>query len=182
MADRGLEMDADVRGEAVIVALRGRLDSPHEQDLIVEVKSLLKHGIRRVVIDCSRLDYLSSRGVSAFIAVLDDLRAKGGDLKLVGVGREGRLILDRLGISKIVHHLDSVDEALRAFGTPIEEFMGAQGIDTFVAGPRDALFHASGCPDVPKVAVLRTYHSKKDARESGKKPCPRCCEAWFLKS
>lgn len=162
------------RGEVAVLELAGRLDTPLERVLTAEVRKLCDRGRYRVIVDCGGLAYLSSRGVSVFIAALDELREGGGDLKLARVTPQGALVLDRLGVTHLVQRFDSVEEAVLAFATPIAECLSHGGLDTFVAASGGAVFHASGCRSVAKIRTVRTFASKKEGREAGLRPCRKC--------
>ena len=179
MADVGsgskvLEIRKIVRGDIVIIELRGRLDSPYETQLTREIQELHKAGIRKVVIDCSEIEYLSSRGLSAFIAVLDELRADGGDLKLVGLKRQAHVVFDRLGISALIQTFPYIDAAFQSFSTPISDFLGPTGLSVFIAASNSKVFHVSGCLSTVRISQKLTYPSKNLARKAGLRPCKRC--------
>ncbi len=69
----GLTADLQASAGVAVVRLRGRLDEPLDPDIRGRIEDLVRRGTTRIVVDCSGLAYLGSRGVSVFIAVLDDL-------------------------------------------------------------------------------------------------------------
>ena len=111
----GLRITRRKQGEAVVLELAGRLDASLDRHLLHALEALTEAGERRIVLDLGGLEYLGSRGVSAFIAVIDDLRAQGGDLKLAGVTRQAGWVLDRLGVSKLLQRFATAGEAAAAF-------------------------------------------------------------------
>ena len=170
----GLRITRRSQGGAVVLELRGRLEASLDRHLLAALQAQVEAGDRRVVVDCSGLDYLGSRGVSAFIAVIDDLRGRGGDLKLCGVPPQAALVLDRLGVSRLLQRFATPGEAAAAFSVPIEEFLQDGGLETFVGSEGGAVFHASDCAAVRKIRTVVTYVSKKAARDAGLRPCRRC--------
>lgn len=171
----GLAIEMHHRGTFTLVRLRGRLDTPHETLLARRIGRCLEEGHRRFIVDCSGLDYLSSRGVSAFIGVLDDLRGQEGDLKLIGVTDRGGMVLDRLGVSMLIQRFATLEEAVRAFETPITEYMTDQGLEGFVASPRSKIFHAAHCASARRIRARREFPSRRQARDAGLRPCRTCC-------
>lgn len=163
------------QGEAVVLELAGRLDATLDQQLLQAIDAQVEKGETRVVLDCEGLEYLGSRGVSVFIAVLDDLRSRGGDLKLAGISPQAGLVLDRLGVSHLIQRFATPGEAAAAFSVPIGEFMKDGGLETFVGSEDGPVFHASGCAAVGRIRTVVTYVSKKQARDAGLRPCRRCC-------
>ena len=162
-------------GEAVVLELAGRLDASLDRELLVAIDAQIQKGDTRVVLDCAGLDYLGSRGVSAFIAVIDDLRSKGGDLKLASVSPQGALVLNRLGVSHLIQSFATSGEAAAAFSVPIVEFLKDGGLETVVGAEDGPVVHASSCAAVGKIRTVVTYVSKKQARDAGLRPCRRCC-------
>ena len=174
VAEKGLRITRRTRGDVEILELRGRLEASLEEILLREIRAVLERGGRRVVLDCGGLEYLSSRGVSAFIAVIDDLRAGGGDLKLAWVKPQAAVVLDRLGVSKLIQRFDTAEAAVEAFRIPIAEFLSDGGLDVFISAPEGKVFHTSGCASVRRIGTAVTYPSKKQARDAGLQPCRRC--------
>jgi len=170
-----LRIRTHLRGEIAVLDLQGRLDVPFELDLMRRIERLVGEGYRRIVVDCGGMDYLSSRGVSAFIAMLDDIRARGGDLKLVGVRPQAELVLERLGVARLVQRFAYMDAALQAFDTPIQDYLSQEGLDSFVAAEKGRVFHASRCRSAARIRRKVSYPSKEHARRAGLRPCRRCC-------
>ncbi len=164
-------------GDVVVLELQGRLDATLDHKFLRAVQAEQDGGSRKIVVDCTRLEYLGSRGVSAFIAVIDELREGGGDLKLARVGDAGALVLDRLGVSKLIQRFDSVGTAAEAFQTAVEDYFSGGALDVFVSAGEGEVFHASSCPQVARIRTVVTYPSKRHARVAGLRPCRRCCPA-----
>ena len=170
-----LDVKVENRGALTVLRLKGRLDVPLDRELTKRLDALVQKGRTRLIVDGAGLSYVSSRGVSVFIAMVDELRQRGGDLKLVGVRPQGVLVLDRLGVCKLIQRFASLDEAVAAFETPIEEFLVAGGLDTFVSAPGGKIFHASECAYARRIRWRESHASKKEARNAGLRSCRRCC-------
>jgi len=171
-----LRLQVRERGDVRVVELAGRLDQTFEEAIASTLTDLVEKQFVRVVADLSKLEYLNSRGVSVFIAVVDDLRAAGGDLKMVGAPPQAKLVLERLGVDRLLQQFGTVDEAVAAFDVPIQEFLSEGGLESFVAGVRSKTFHASGCAKVKKLKSVKLFASKKAARDAGFRPCPKCSD------
>jgi anti-sigma B factor antagonist len=169
-----LTIETQLREGIAILRLRGRLSDALEQKLVNEVSRLQEAGTHRIVVECSGLEYLNSRGVSAFVSVIDGLREAGGDLKLAGTRPDAALVLDRLGVSSLIQRFGTVEEAVGIFAIPIEEFQSDGGLDVFVASTSGKVFHASACKSVRRIATSRIFASKKEARDAGLHPCRTC--------
>lgn len=170
-----LDLTVDPHPEATILRIGGRLDTSLDEKLVGVVQSLISEGRVRLIVDGSGLDYLSSRGVSAFVAIVDELREKGGDIKLACLKPQCTLVLDRLGISRLIQCFETVEQAIAALETPIEDCMVDGGLETFVAGFGTKVFHTSRCAHAARLRRITPYASRKEAREAGLRPCRRCC-------
>lgn len=158
-----------------ILRISGRLDQTFETAIAEALEKLVDHGQVRVIADLSGLEFLNSRGVSVFIAAVDDLREAGGDLKIAGAPAQAKLVLQRLGIDRLLQQFATVGEAVGAFAVPIQEFLSQGGIDVFVAAEKGKTFHASSCARVKRLKAVQILASKKTARDAGLQPCRSCC-------
>lgn len=76
----------------------------------------LLEGNAKVVLDMSRLRFVDSSGLGAFISCLRKLNAKGGDLKLCGMTKQVRAVFELVRMHRVFDILGTREEALRAFG------------------------------------------------------------------
>ncbi|MCX6893091.1 MAG: STAS domain-containing protein [Verrucomicrobiota bacterium] len=65
-------------GELVVLALSGRLDGAAAPALEAQIARLGAGSARRVVFDCSGLDYISSAGLRVFLATARLMQSAGG--------------------------------------------------------------------------------------------------------
>lgn len=70
----------------------------------------------KVVLDLSRLRFVDSSGLGAFISALRKLNAKGGDLKLCGMSKQVRAVFELVRMHRVFDILGTRDEAVQAFG------------------------------------------------------------------
>ena len=72
----------------------------------------------KLVLDLSRLRFVDSSGLGAFISCLRKLNAKGGDLKLCGMSKQVRAVFELVRMHKVFDILGSTEDAVRAFTRP----------------------------------------------------------------
>jgi anti-sigma B factor antagonist len=70
--------------------------------------------LRNVVIDLSDVEFIDSAGLGLMIAVLKRVSERGGDLKIAGLQKKVRMVLEITRAHKVFDIFDSVDEAVRA--------------------------------------------------------------------
>ena len=96
-----------------IVAVTGSLDSTTSPEAQKSLDSVLA-GARKVALDFSQLDYISSAGLRILLGVAKQLRAKGGTLGMFGLNQSVREVFDISGFSSILPVYQSEAEALGA--------------------------------------------------------------------
>jgi len=69
----------------------------------------------KLVLDLSRLRFVDSSGLGAFISCLRKLNAKGGDLKLCGMSKQVRAVFELVRMHRIFDIYRTKEEAVRAF-------------------------------------------------------------------
>jgi anti-anti-sigma factor len=112
-----MNMTSSRRGDVLIVPLDGRLDAVDAPDMSRFILGLIDAGNKKLVIDLTRLDYISSAGLQVFVQVAKRLRTEGGELRLCAPSEQVRRVFDIAGLSLRMDMLASVDEAVRRFGT-----------------------------------------------------------------
>jgi anti-sigma B factor antagonist len=71
----------------------------------------------KLVLDLSRLRFVDSSGLGAFISCLRKLNAKGGDLKLCGMSKQVRAVFELVRMHRVFDILGTQADAVRAFET-----------------------------------------------------------------
>jgi anti-sigma B factor antagonist len=69
----------------------------------------------KVVLDLTRLRFIDSSGLGAFISCLRKLNEKRGDLKLCGMSKQVRAVFEMVRMQRILDILGTREEAIRAF-------------------------------------------------------------------
>ena len=77
----------------------------------------------KIVLDLSRVRFVDSSGLGAFISCLRKLNAKGGDLKLSGMSKQVRAVFELVRMHRVFDILATKDEAVRAFERPSESHL-----------------------------------------------------------
>ncbi|MDO4931948.1 MAG: STAS domain-containing protein [Prevotellaceae bacterium] len=68
--------------------LEGRLDTATSQQFAAEMSPLLNNADKHIVLDCSRLEFISSSGLRLFLSLRKATIAKGGDVTITGITDE----------------------------------------------------------------------------------------------
>lgn len=98
-----------------IVSLSGYLDAHTATDLEKTMQGLLNDGNRRIVVDFTNLEYISSAGLGVFMVFIESVRTDGGDIKLASMKERVFSVFDLLGFPVLFEIYSTVDEAVEVF-------------------------------------------------------------------
>jgi anti-anti-sigma factor len=110
-----MEISTRQQGDAWIVALAGNLDSVTSPTAQQELEAIVSGGAKRIAVDFSGLDYISSAGLRVLLGLAKKVGAKGGALRTFGLNQTVREVFDISGFSTILPVFASEAEALRGF-------------------------------------------------------------------
>ena len=94
-----------------IVAITGSLDSTTAPEAQKSLDAVVA-GARKVALDFSQLDYISSAGLRILLGAAKQLRGKGGTLGMFGLNQSVREVFEISGFSSILSVYQSEAEAL----------------------------------------------------------------------
>ncbi len=69
----------------------------------------------KLVLDLSRLRFVDSSGLGAFISLLRKVNARGGDLKLCNMSKPVRAVFELVRMHRVFEILPTSQDAVRAF-------------------------------------------------------------------
>lgn len=105
------KVDGDV---VVVVVPVTELDAANSAEFKRDMCPVLESHAR-VVLDLSRLRFIDSSGLGAFISCLRKLYEKKGDLKLCAMSKQVRAVFELVRMQRVVDIHATRDEAVRAF-------------------------------------------------------------------
>ena len=103
-----------VKDVAVATILVEDLDAANVGDFRRDIAPVLE-AHTRLVLDLSRLRFVDSSGLGAFISCLRKLNAAGGDLKLCCMSKPVRAVFELVRMHRVFDIHDNSEEAVRAF-------------------------------------------------------------------
>ena len=96
-----------------IVAIAGSLDSTTSPEAQKSLDATIA-GAKKVALDFSQLDYISSAGLRVLLGAAKQLRASGGKLGMFGLNQSVKEVFDISGFSSILPVYQSETETLGA--------------------------------------------------------------------
>jgi anti-anti-sigma factor len=105
----------DTERDVLILRADGGLDSHNAQQFLEQLQRLIDAGARKLVVDCVKLGYISSFGITTFIRLHKRMSESGGDVKLAAVQAPLFRLLEITRLNEVFHTYPSVEEAVKAF-------------------------------------------------------------------
>jgi anti-sigma B factor antagonist len=102
-----------LRPDVTFISVRGFLDAHTYEELDRTIAECFDQGIHKLVVDLSRLDYISSAGAGVFIGNIGTAQDNDGNIVLVKPAQNVREIFDLLGLTQIFTFAQDTDSALR---------------------------------------------------------------------
>jgi anti-sigma B factor antagonist len=101
-----------------VLHLVGELDA-HTAGVLEEAfKALIHQDRTRIIVNCHNLLYISSAGLGVFMAYIEDVRERKGDIKLTNMSPKVYHVFDLLGFPALYDILDDETDAIHQFTKP----------------------------------------------------------------
>jgi len=94
----------------LIIALDGDLDASSALQLDTAIKEALEQNKTNIVIDCNKLNYVSSSGLGVFISYLSDFQKDNIYFALMNVKEKILNTLDILGLTKLLNIIERIPD------------------------------------------------------------------------
>ncbi len=98
MADSALLLDEFRHGRVCVIALSGRIDSTNAEELMTRLKGVLSSGEHAVLVDLSRVLYLTSAAFRALLVATHDAERREVPFALCGASAQVRELFEMGGL------------------------------------------------------------------------------------
>jgi len=113
-----MNIQHSTRDGVTVIAPSGRIDTTTSKPLEDEIRGVVDGGVRDLVIDFGRVDYISSAGLRVFLVLVKRMRDLKGRLVLCGMQEPVRQVFHLAGFMPLFRVEPSQDAALARFATP----------------------------------------------------------------
>jgi anti-anti-sigma factor len=110
-----MEITQRVEGDVTVVVPDGRIDTAAAERLDEVLQAAVAGGNHRIVMDMSRVEYISSAGLRSLAAVLVKCREEGGDMKIAAVNERVTRVFRIIGFDILMSIAETTDAAIDAF-------------------------------------------------------------------
>lgn len=113
-----MKIKEKIEGNVAIVTVSGNMmGGPETASLHEKVKSLMSDGIKKMVIDLSKVKWMNSSGLGVLMSCWGSLRKEGGNLKLANVSEKIDSLLMITQLVQFFETYETVERALASFKT-----------------------------------------------------------------
>ncbi len=111
-----MEIRSERHQQILVISLAGSFDAMTADQVQSYIGTQFDRGQQQVVLDFSRVDFMSSSGVRVLLEMLRRGRGLGGDLRLAAAQPGVERTLEISGLVRVLEMYASVEEAVRSFG------------------------------------------------------------------
>lgn len=111
----GFEISRNDHDAVSVLNLSGFLDAHTAPKFEEELLHLLKENRVHIIVNLKHLDYISSAGLGVFMGFIEEIREKGGDIKLSNLSPKVFKVFDLLGFPALYEIFDEEAQAHTRF-------------------------------------------------------------------
>jgi anti-sigma B factor antagonist len=104
-----------LKNNVTFIAVQGFLDAHTFEEMEKTINEFFDGGCFRLVVDLSKLDYISSAGAGVFIGAIGTAQENEGNIVLMKPSPNVKEVFDLLGLSQIFPFAGDVEAAHRMF-------------------------------------------------------------------
>lgn len=92
-----MKLTIEKKDNIILGKLEGRLDTSASQQFAIEMVPLLENADKEIVLDCEKMEFISSSGLRLFLSLRKATIAKGGNVTIMGVSPEIKQVFQITG-------------------------------------------------------------------------------------
>ncbi len=105
-----------------VLSLDGYLDAHTAPEFEKAIQTEFEAKRLKIVVECSRLSYISSAGLGVFMSFIEEIREAGGDIKICALAPKVFQVFEILGFSALFDIVPDLPAAIQRYHeTPVKE-------------------------------------------------------------
>jgi len=108
-------IQTSVEDDLSIVTLEGFVDAHTAPQFENAIQESVDAGRINIIVNCDKLSYISSAGLGVFMSFIEEVRERGGDIKICGLTPKVKHTFEILGFQDIFEMLDDQPTARKSF-------------------------------------------------------------------
>jgi anti-sigma B factor antagonist len=110
----------DLDQNVLVLGADGGLNSDTANELMKQLEQIVEAGVRKIIVDCTHLDYITSVGIAKLMYLHRRLAGRGGDVRLACVKGALSNILQTVHLNKVFAIYGDVEQARLSFKPPVQ--------------------------------------------------------------
>ena len=110
-----MEITTRDANDVKVVQIEGELDTGSSPEAQQQLDQLREQGAKKILLEMTKLDFISSAGLRVLLATAQELKLDGGDLRVCGLNESVKEVFDISGFSNLLMVLDDETKALEGF-------------------------------------------------------------------
>ncbi|HHP7235345.1 MAG TPA: STAS domain-containing protein [Desulfobacterales bacterium] len=107
-----MEIQETQKNEVKVFRLSGRLDSNTSPTLEKKINEAIENGVKNMVVDFEKLDYISSAGLRIILKTTKDLKKRDGAIVLCAMQDYVKEVFEIAGFDSFLPIVPEVDDAV----------------------------------------------------------------------
>ena len=105
----------EIDGDVLVLAADGGLNRQTGEQFVESIEKLVDAGLTKLIIDCGKLEFVSSFGLGLLVRLHRRMKARGGNVKLCGLRGLLPQVLEATRLSTIFEIYHDLNQARLAF-------------------------------------------------------------------
>lgn len=105
----------EIEGDLLVLTADGGINRGTATQLVDSITKLVDAGVRRIVIDFSKVELITSTGISTLLLLNRSMRNRGAEVKLAAMRGMVAQVLQLMRLDKIFEMYPDVNQARLAF-------------------------------------------------------------------
>ncbi|MFN8416635.1 MAG: STAS domain-containing protein [Cytophagaceae bacterium] len=97
--------------EFYVLAIEGDLDASSSIQLDTAIAEAKEKGEKKIIVDCTELQYISSAGLGVFMSYIQDFQAEGINMVLCHMSEKVKQVFSILGLDELIRIVTTKEEA-----------------------------------------------------------------------
>jgi stage II sporulation protein AA (anti-sigma F factor antagonist) len=114
-----MQIKEEKHGDVMIMNIDDHLDTAAAPQFEQRLLGLIDAGERKVLVDCSKLEYVNSAGLKVFLLAAKKLEPLNGTLIISSLAPSVLMIFEMIGFTRIMKIAATREDGLRAFGATV---------------------------------------------------------------
>ncbi len=107
-----LKIEKSTEEDHVCLELIGEVDASNSVELDESIQELVNENTKKILVDGTHLEYISSAGLGVFMSYLDEFDEKNIHLVIFGLNQKVHQVFHILGLDQLINIKPTQEEAL----------------------------------------------------------------------